>query len=327
MSREPILLVDDLTVSYPRDNGSWQPVVEGVSLTLGQGERLGLVGSSGSGKSVTALACLGLVHPPGRRTGGRVAVAGVDLATATPEELRHLRGGVVGLVFQEPASCLNPVYTIGFQLRETIRSHHGMNRLDTSTEMRRLLEQVALPVCGRIAGAYPHELSGGQLQRVLIALALAGRPQVLIADEPTSALDRLTQAEILDLLAKLTAETGISLLLVSHDLAMVRETVERVAVMYAGRIVEQGATTLIFEDPRHPYTRALLAASFHREESRHSASADIPAVGCRYAPRCPLVEPSCVHSEPPFTAVHPGRLVRCPVTAGAGHTREEPADA
>lgn len=320
MDRDPILAVDRLTVSYPGTDGEWRPVVEGVSLTLPQGGRLALVGESGSGKSVTALACLGLVQPPGRRTGGRVVVAGVDLESASPRQLRQIRGGAAALVFQEPTSSLNPVYTVGFQIAETIRSHRPLGRAEARVEAGRLLADVALGDVGRIAGSYPHQLSGGQLQRVLIALALAGEPELLIADEPTSALDLLTQAEILDLLARLTSDKGVALLLVSHDLAMVEESVDRVAVMYAGRVVEEAAAGDLFRDPLHPYSRELLAASGGAEGSR-SIAAPASADGCRFAPRCGLVAASCREEEPDLVAVGSGRLLRCPVVTGGAPSR------
>jgi len=316
MSAEQLLAIRDLTIEFPNEDGGRRRVVEGLSLEMGGGERVALVGESGSGKSVAALACIGLVHPPGIVAGGTVEVGGTDVFSAAGEELRAVRGGVVGMVFQEPTSALNPVYTVGFQIAETIRSHRTVTSNEARAETRRLLDAVALDDVEGIERTYPHQLSGGQVQRVMIALALAGDPRLLIADEPTTALDLITQAEILELLGELTGSDRASLLLISHDLAIVSNLADRVVVMYAGRAVEEGRTSDLFEAPLHPYTRMLLGDRPRNEHRSTSAPPSHPATtGCRFAPRCPLVTAACRELEPELLPAGAGRRCRCPVTA------------
>jgi len=322
MEPDRVLSVRDLTIAFPADLGGVSAAVEGLSLEVAFGERVALVGESGSGKSVTALACLGLVQPPGVRSGGTVVTAGVDVFTAGGEELRAVRGGAVGMVFQEASGALNPVYTVGFQVAETLRAHDYLSRPEARMAARRLLDAVVLE--DGVERAYPHQLSGGQAQRVMIALALAGKPRLLIADEPTSALDLITQAEILDLLETLTGGGRASLLLISHDLGVVSGLADRVVVMYAGRVVEEGPVREILDDPLHPYTRMLLAATRRlRGNGASERRADRPpvvrpaAAGCRFAPRCPLAADGCSVSEPDLLAAGGGRRCRCPVTLGA----------
>jgi oligopeptide/dipeptide ABC transporter ATP-binding protein len=342
MSTETLLSIRDLTIEFPTESGHRRTAVEGLSLEVGGGERVALVGESGSGKSVAALACLGLIHPPGVVTGGTVEVAGVDVFSAAGEELRSVRGGTVGMVFQEPTSALNPVYTVGFQIAETIRSHRAVKSSQAAAaETRRLLDAVALDDVEAIERAYPHQLSGGQVQRVMIALALAGDPRLLIADEPTTALDLITQAGILELLGELSGSDRASLLLISHDLAIVSNLADRVLVMYAGRVVEEGRATDLFAAPLHPYTRMLLALTSHRvsaadarlsdratksgeksgpgaERRSTSAPPSHPVTtGCRYAPRCPLVIASCRELEPGLEPAGADRRCRCPITIRA----------
>jgi ABC-type dipeptide/oligopeptide/nickel transport system ATPase component len=251
--------VEDLEVSFPT-GGGWVPVVRGVSLALGHGEILGLVGESGSGKSLTALSVLGLVPPPGRVTAGRVLLDGTDLLALRPREIRQVRGGRIGMVFQEPATAFNPVYTIGFQIAEAVRAHRRMPRRAALAEAVRLLDRVALPDARRRLGDYPHQLSGGQRQRAMIAMALAGRPDLLLADEPTTALDVTLQAQVLELLEDLRTDLGLSVLLITHDMGVVAETCDRVAVMRDGQVVEQAGVAELFRAPAHPYTRELMAA-------------------------------------------------------------------
>lgn len=253
--------LDHLSIGFPQPGGEIDMAVRNVTLSLAPGERVGMVGESGSGKSLTALSCIGLVPEPGRIVGGSVRIDGRDPRSTTGRETRSWRGGSVGFVFQEASSALNPVYSIGFQLEETIRCHRHTNRSGARAVAHGLLHQVAIDDPGRIARAYPHELSGGLAQRVMLALALAGEPKVLIADEPTSSLDTVTQAEILDLLAGLVRQGGLGLLLVSHDLSVIRNAVDRVIVMHSGEIVEQGPTEMIFENPQHRLTRKLLSAA------------------------------------------------------------------
>lgn len=256
MNDDRLLKVDGLEVAFPRGKGGRRTVVDGVSLNVGTGERVGLVGESGSGKSLTALAILGLVPEPGEIRAGCVTVGGVEVG-----DLPGYRGGVVGLVLQEAGSALNPVYSVGFQLVETLEAH----RIARGEEARRralaLLTDVALDNPDPIFAAYPHQLSGGQAQRVLLALALAGEPRVIVADEPTTSLDVITQAQILELLVRITDERDLGLLLVSHDLAVIGQVVHRVVVMHAGRVVEEGPTEEVLRHPKHPSTKSLVAAA------------------------------------------------------------------
>lgn len=269
MSTSPPIEIRDLRVGFPSAKNGWRNAVDGVTLTIGAGEKIGLVGESGSGKSLTALACLGLVPEPGRVTGGSVSIAGTDLSTISDADLARLRGREIGLVMQEAMEALNPVYTTGFQVAETLAVHRGIGRREAISQARALLSEAALDEPEEVALAYPHELSGGQAQRVMLALALAGRPRVLIADEPTSALDLLTQAQVIDLVGRLVVENNMSLLLISHDLEIVKGLVDRVAVMRAGHIVEQGPAKEIFSAPRHAYTRMLLDSAPGRRGRSH----------------------------------------------------------
>jgi ABC-type dipeptide/oligopeptide/nickel transport system ATPase component len=260
-SHSPALLdAKNLEIAFPAA-GRWVPVVRGVSFTIGKGELLGLVGESGSGKSLTALSLLGLV-PAGARVRGDVRLAGLEgnLLELPGPAIRRVRGGRIGLVFQEPMTAFNPVYTIGFQIAEAVRAHRSLSRRAARDEAVRLLELVALPDARRRLDDYPHQLSGGQRQRAMIAMALAGGPGLLLADEPTTALDVTIQAQILELLERLRGELALSVLLITHDLAVVAETCDRVLVMQGGQIVEEAEVGALFRAPAHPYTRALLAA-------------------------------------------------------------------
>jgi ABC-type dipeptide/oligopeptide/nickel transport system ATPase component len=258
-----LLEVRGLTIAFPKE-GVWRPVVRGVSLTIDRGEIFGLVGESGSGKTLTALAIPGLLPPAARLMAGSIRLHGPEGATELlglpPRELRRVRGGRVGLVFQEPATALNPAYTIGFQIVEAVRAHRRLSRREARDEAVRLLDRVALADARRRLDDYPHQLSGGQRQRVMIAMALAGGPDLLLADEPTTALDVTLQAQILELLEDLRTDLGLSVLLITHDLGVVAETCDRVAVMHAGEIVEAAAVETLLRAPAHPYTRELLAA-------------------------------------------------------------------
>ncbi|HQP93613.1 MAG TPA: ABC transporter ATP-binding protein [Thermoanaerobaculia bacterium] len=320
MAHETVLDVRDLTVEFPGTDGGWRPALRGVSLAVAAGERVALVGESGSGKSVLALAALGLVSAPGRIAGGKVLVAGADLSEATPERLRALRGGAIGLVFQEPAGAFNPVFTIGFQLAEAVRAHRRVGRANARAIARRLLERTALDDSAGAWRSHPHQLSGGQLQRAMIALALAGDPGLLIADEPTTALDLETQARILDLLRGL-AEEGRALLLISHDLAVVAGLVDRVVVLFAGEVVEVAPAAELFARPLHPYTRWLLEVARElgdgRPEAGPGSGGAPPAAGCRFAHRCELVQPACRERRPALEPAGGARTVRCPVAGDA----------
>ena len=319
MAPDAVLEIHDLAVEFPAADGGWRPVLRGVSLAIGAGERVALVGESGSGKSVVALAALGLVAAPGRITAGRVRVAGLDLATATPDQLRRIRGGIIGLVFQEPAGAFNPVYTIGFQIAEAVRAHHRVSRTEARAIARRLLETTALAGSAGAWLSYPHQLSGGQVQRAMIALALAGEPALLIADEPTTALDLETQARILELLRRLSAE-GRALLLISHDLAVVAGLVDRVVVLFAGEVVEVAPAAALFARPLHPYSRWLLEVARDVGGGRPPAGAGSgapPTAGCRFAHRCAMVQTTCHDRQPPLEPIGAERVVRCPVVGDA----------
>ena len=265
---EPLLAIRDLEVAFPAREG-WLPVVRGASLSVARGEVVGLVGESGSGKTLTALAVLGLVPPPGRVTAGGIELAGengaVDLLKLGPAAaaLRRVRGGRIAMVFQEPATAFNPVYSIGFQIAEAVRAHRRQRRIsrrEARDEVARLLDRVAFPDARRRLDDYPHQLSGGQRQRAMIAMALAGRPDLLLADEPTTALDVTLQAQILELLDELRRDLGLAVLLITHDLGVVAEACDRVVVMRAGRVVETAGVEELFHAPADPYTRELLAA-------------------------------------------------------------------
>ncbi len=257
---DPVLRVEHLTAGFDRDGG-FVPVVTDISFQLAPGETLCLVGESGSGKSTTALAIINLLPPGGRVTSGSVALRGRELKGLGDRDMQRIRGAEIGFVFQEPMTALNPVFTIGRQIEETLLAHGRADRRSARTQAIALLTSVSIPDPQRRIDAYPHQLSGGLRQRVLIALALACGPQVLIADEPTSALDVTIQAEILDLLRDLRQRLGLALLMITHDLGIVAEMADRVAVMRAGQIVEHATVQELFSSPVHPYTRELLAAT------------------------------------------------------------------
>jgi len=290
-----------------------------VDLVLGRGEALGLVGESGCGKSVTWLAALGLL--PGARAdvSGSVLLNGEELLGAPPSVLDRVRGGKVAMIFQDPASSLNPVHRVGRQVAEALRLHRGLGGGAARAEAKRLLDQVGIPDAARRLDAYPHELSGGQNQRVMIAMALAGRPELLVADEPTTALDVTIQAQILELLQSLRRETGMALVLISHDLGVVSGTCERIAVMYAGRIVEEIPSAELFRAPAHPYTKGLLGALPPLSGPRRRLSAipggvpDPAAMppGCAFAPRCPQHVAACDAAPPPLRPVAPDQRAAC----------------
>jgi peptide/nickel transport system ATP-binding protein len=299
-----MLAVENLSVSLPMA-GRMVPVLAGVSLSLARGDSAGLVGESGSGKSMTALAIMGLL-PPGAQVTGRITFDGRDLVEASEADLCALRGRRIGMVFQEPMTALNPLMSIGAQVAEPLRLHLGLSRAAAASRAAELLSRVGL-VRGRVSpDLYPHQLSGGQRQRVVIAIALACGPDLLIADEPTTALDVTVQAQVLDLLAELAAESGMALLLITHDLGVVSQTVERVLVMYSGRVVEEGPTAQVFAGMAHPYTRALFAASPHEAGGLPSPiPGQVPdplhrPPGCAFTPRCSRAEADCTRAIPPL---------------------------
>jgi dipeptide transport system ATP-binding protein len=288
----PLLDIQNLSVEFPTSSGVLR-AVDGVSLRLDEGEILGVVGESGSGESVTMLALMGLVAYPGRIKAERLAFAGRDLLDISDSERRQLTGKDVAMIFQEPTTSLNPCFTIGFQLTETLRLHEGMDQKAAKRRAVELLEQVGIPAPEGRLKAFPHQLSGGMNQRVMIAMAIACNPKLLIADEPTTALDVTIQAQILDLLLSLQRERGMALVLITHNMGVVAETAQRVMVMYAGQIMEERKAADLFASPQHPYTEALLAALPERSEGGRLAT--IPGVvpglydrprGCLFSPRC-----------------------------------------
>ena len=318
-ARAPLLELRDLAVRFTGPDGVAR-AVDGVDLTVGEGETVGLVGESGCGKSVTALAVLRLVEPPGHIAhGSSVRLEGRDLLALGPKEIRAVRGNHVALVFQDPLSALNPVLRIGAQIAEAIRAHEPVSRSTARWRAVEMLAAVVIPDAERRAAAYPHQLSGGMRQRVLLAMALACRPKLLLADEPTTALDVTIQAEILELLDALQQKLGMAVLLITHNLGIVAERTRRVYVMYAGQVVEEAPTERLFAHPAHPYTEGLLAAIPRLEERRARLRAipgQVPPAtawpaGCRFHPRCPHAWERCRAEEPPLLEAGSGQRARC----------------
>jgi peptide/nickel transport system ATP-binding protein len=314
-----LLSVEDLRTQFDTSAGAVR-AVDGVSFAIERGEMLGLVGESGCGKSVTSLSIMRLVPPPGRITTGRVRLDGEDLLDKDAEAMRRVRGARMAMVFQEPMTSLNPVFTIGDQIAAAVRAHAGVGRRAAWERAVEMLDHVQVPGARERAREYPHQLSGGLRQRAMIALALAPGPELLIADEPTTALDVTIQAQILDLLGRLQAERGMAVLLITHDLGVVAEVCHRVAIIYAGRIVEMAPVASIFGSPMHPYTRGLLRCLPHPSRFGQPLSSidgvppDLRRIGggCRFAPRCPYVKDSCRSEEPSLMERRPGHLVACP---------------
>ncbi|ANT59482.1 MULTISPECIES: ABC transporter ATP-binding protein [Roseobacteraceae] len=293
--------------------------INNVSLSMEQGETLALLGESGSGKSVTLKALLGLLPPKRTDIEGSMHVNGTDVLSLSGKKLQKYRGGEVSMVFQEPALALDPVYTVGHQIAESVMRHKGVSKADAMSTALDMLDRVRIPSANRRLHNYPHELSGGMRQRVMIALALACRPRLLLADEPTTALDATVQIQILLLLRELQKEFGMGVIFVTHDIGVAVEISERVAVMYAGQIVEEGTTREIIKDARHPYTQGLLAANLHDVErgARLSAIPGAPPSletkpdSCSFAPRCPHAMPECRAGLPPVYTPSPRRRVAC----------------
>ncbi len=313
-----LLEVRELRVDYPRPDGT-VPAVDGVSLDVREGEVVALVGESGCGKSTLGLALLALVPPPGRVTGGRVLLEGEDLLALPERELRRRRGAGIAWVPQETGDALNPVLTVGAQVAEVLRAHRPLGREAAREEAVRALARVGIPDPARRADQYPHEFSGGMKQRALLAMALAAGPRVLVADEPTTALDVTLQAGILDLLRGLADGEGLGVLLVTHDLGVVAAIADRVLVMYAGRIVEEGPVDALFGAPLHPYTEGLLAGVPRPEVPRGRLPAipgQVPDLahlppGCAFAPRCSRATDRCRERVPPLEPAGKGRAVAC----------------
>ncbi len=328
----PLLDIRNLTVFFPvrtAEAVTQVAAVRDVSFRIGKGEVLGLVGESGSGKSVTSLAVMRLL--PGTAViNGNIAFEGEQLTTASDEHLRSLRGRSIGMIFQEPMTALNPVMRVGDQVAEAVLAHsrngHRVSRTEAWQKAVEALTTVSIPEPERRARDYPHQLSGGQRQRVMIAMAIVNRPQLLIADEPTTALDVTVQAQILDLLGDLREKFGLAMLFISHDLAVVSQVSDRVAVMYAGQIVETGPAQAVFKSPLHPYTRGLMNSvptlRTDRRESLRTIEGTVPSIaalppGCSFEPRCASKVATCAEQPPQLIEVETGHFVRCPVAANA----------
>jgi oligopeptide/dipeptide ABC transporter ATP-binding protein len=314
----PLLDIRNLQLEFRRDAGVLR-ALDGVSLVMERGETVCLVGESGSGKSVTALSIARLVPtPPARYVGGGIFLEGRDVLTMSPPELRAIRGGVVSYVFQDPAASLNPVFRAGHQILESLKLHRPAAA--TNAEVVRLLKLVGIPAPETRARSYPHEMSGGMQQRVMIAMALASQPKLLVADEPTTALDVTIQAQIIELLRDLKQRLGMAILLITHNLGIVGDIADRVAVMYAGQIVEMAPARELLRRPLHPYTRALMD-SVPKLGSHAQRLITIPGnvprlgafpAGCRFHPRCRKAQPECAQQPPQLVEVEPRRWVRCP---------------
>ncbi len=314
----PLLDVRGLSVSFETARGR-VPVVDRVSFGVGEGEVVGLVGESGSGKTVTALSIVGLLGEQGRVEAGQVLFEGRDLLGLPERQLRRVRGRRVGMVFQEPMTSLNPLLPVGFQVGEVLEEHLGLGRREAAARTVELFREVGIAAPERRVRDYPHQLSGGLRQRVMIAIAMACRPRLVIGDEPTTALDVTVQAQILALLRELGRAAGTAVLLITHDLGVVATMASRVVVMYAGEVVEDGPTAELFGAPRHPYTRLLLAVVPRIREKQRRLPAIPGAIpppgrlpgGCRFHPRCPQAIARCREAAPPLEPREPGRRVRC----------------
>jgi oligopeptide/dipeptide ABC transporter ATP-binding protein len=326
MNDQRVLEIRDLKTYFFTYEGVAK-AVDGVTYQLAKGEPLGVVGESGCGKSVTALSILRLIPiPPGKIVGGEILFKGKNLIDLSEEEMRKIRGNRISMIFQEPMTSLNPVFTIGNQIQETIKLHQGLSKRESLEKAIEMLRLVNIPSPERCVNQYPHELSGGMRQRAMIAMSLACNPEILIADEPTTALDVTIQAQILDLLNKLKEELGMAIILITHNLGVIAETVNRVLVMYAGKIVEEAKTKTLFENPQHPYTRGLLK-SIPRlgDKVRHGKVrlSEIPGVvpslyeipsGCKFSTRCPSVMDICKEKEPELKEIEKGHFSACWLT-------------
>ena len=307
---DPLLSIKNLTVVFKTRLGE-VPVIDDVSFSIAPGEILGIVGESGCGKTMTSLAIMGLMPEQGKVTSGSIRLSGEDLVVASEARMRGLRGNEISMVFQEPMTSLNPVFSVGEQIAEVLKAHQGLSKSEAREHAVELLESVKIPLPSRRANDYPHQLSGGMRQRVMIAIALACKPKVLIADEPTTALDVTVQAHIFELLHELRDQTGTSIILITHDMASVAEMAERVMVMYAGRKVEEGPVEEILTNPLHPYTQGLIRCVPHLMETisperqdLHEIPGIVPPIShfgrneCLFAPRCSFVEDRCLNQRP-----------------------------
>jgi peptide/nickel transport system ATP-binding protein len=315
-----LLEVEGLRTSFRQEEGGEFAAVDGVSFSLEAGRTLGIVGESGCGKSVTSLSIMGLLPKgQGRISGGTIRLEGRDLAGLTAQEMRALRGNRMAMIFQEPMTSLNPAFTIGDQLVEAIRAHRNVDAAHAREHAIEMLRRVRIPSPEQRIDEYPHKLSGGMRQRVMIAMALACEPRLLIADEPTTALDVTIQAQVLDLMRTLREETGTAIILITHDLGVVAELADEVVVMYSGRIVERASVQRLFARPQHPYTVGLLGSipSLHLEQERlHAISGQVPTPmtrvqGCRFAPRCPFAVDKCRAEDPTLLDMGDGQQSAC----------------
>jgi oligopeptide/dipeptide ABC transporter ATP-binding protein len=320
---QPLIDIRDLHTQFFTDDGLAR-AVDGVSYSLQKGETVGVVGESGCGKSVTALSVLRLIpNPPGRIVGGEILFEGTNLLDLSPAEMRRIRGNDISMIFQEPMTSLNPVFTIGNQIAEAVRLHQGLSKKEALNKAIEMLALVGIPVPERRVHEYPHQLSGGMRQRAMIAMALSCNPKVLIADEPTTALDVTIEAQILDLMRNLQSELGTAIIMITHDLGVVAEMARKVVVMYAGKIVEQAPVEAIFAEPNHPYTQGLLQSLPRVDKDatggKHRLQ-EIPGIvpsllnlpkGCKFASRCPKAMAVCEEEEPVLEQVAPDHFSSC----------------
>ncbi|MGG3884489.1 ABC transporter ATP-binding protein [Brevibacillus panacihumi] len=316
---QPVLQIENLQTHFFTDRGQ-VPAVDGVSITVHKGEVVGIVGESGCGKSVTSLSIMKLVpNPPGKIVGGAIRFKGEDLVLASEKRMREIRGNEIAMIFQEPMTSLNPVFTIGDQIGEAIRLHTKTSKKEARQKAVEMLKRVGIPRAEAIVDEYPHQLSGGMRQRVMIAMAMACNPELLIADEPTTALDVTIQAQILDLMRQLNQEADTAVLLITHDLGVVAQMCHRVVVMYAGNVIEEGNVRTILKNPKHPYTIGLLNSLPKLDESQerlYSIPGNVPipgslTAGCRFAPRCEQAMDRCRQEMPELIAVEENHRSRC----------------
>ncbi|WP_335872496.1 ABC transporter ATP-binding protein [Bacillus sp. 2205SS5-2] len=318
-NQTPLLKVEKLKTSFFTDDGE-VPAVDSISFDIYPGEILGIVGESGCGKSVTSLSVMGLIpSPPGKIVEGKILFKDEELTEASEKRMRDLRGNEIAMIFQEPMTSLNPVFTIGNQLVEAIKIHKNSSKIQAEKRAVEIMRQVGLPRAEELLKEYPHQLSGGMRQRVMIAMAMACEPQLLIADEPTTALDVTIQAQILALMKNLNKETNTAVMLITHDLGVVAEVCERIIVMYSGKVVEKGTVAEIFQNPQHPYTKGLIQSvpdMRFKKDKLYSIPGNVPKpgsiqVGCRFAPRCEEVFERCTMETPDLYETKNGHCTRC----------------
>ncbi len=326
MTTETLLQVKDLKTHFFLEDGV-VPAVDGVSFHLNRGETLAVVGESGSGKSITATSIMRLIPtPPGKIVGGEILFNGQDLLRKTEKEMRGIRGNRISMIFQEPMTSLNPVFRVGYQISESLMIHQGLNKKDALEKSIEMLRLTGIPSPEKRVHDFPHQMSGGMRQRVMIAMALCCRPELLIADEPTTALDVTIQAQILDLMLELKEQMGTAIIMITHDLAVVAEVADRAVVMYCGKLVEESTVLELFDKPLHPYTKGLLKSIPHvnsTQEKLYMIEGMVPPLthlpaGCAFAPRCPEAQPRCHMERPLLREISPGRRVSCWLYEGGG---------